>query len=187
MGWAMPGSCGYYGAGDDYPVYCVSWDEIAATGGFFDKLNGLQATTLKFRLPTEAEWERSARAGTQTRYSFGDVEDCDDQCGQCPVADPYVWWCANAGNSVHPVGQKKASAYGLHDMHGNVWEWNQDWYDLYPSEAVTDPRGPATGSFKVMRGGDAFYLLGNTRSAFRNGTGPTSRGLKMGFRVVATP
>ena len=119
------------GCGGTCPVESVSWNDIAGSGGFLERLNaalGLSGASA-FRLPTEAEWERAARGGTTTRFSFGDALDCNDancsgQGGPCS-ADPYVWWCANANatTSEHPVGQKQPNPYGLYDMHGNVREW----------------------------------------------------------------
>ena len=104
----------------------MSWNDIRRAYGFIAKLNQLLGTT-KFRLPTEAEWERAARAGTQTRFSFGDALDGDDNCGANAAATPYVWWCGNAAGRTHEVGTKGANPYGLFDMHGNVWEWVEDW------------------------------------------------------------
>jgi formylglycine-generating enzyme required for sulfatase activity len=83
----------------------------------------------------EAEWERAARGGMQTRFSFGDALECDDACGACASADTYVWWCGNSGSTSHPVGTKQANPYGLFDMHGNVLASCEDWYGAYGSSA----------------------------------------------------
>ena len=140
--------------GGNCPVEHVSWNDIAGSGGFLEKLNaalGLSGASA-FRLPTEAEWERAARGDTTTRFSFGDALDCDDQCGSCSAAS-WVWWCADSGNATHTAGQKQPNAYGLYDMHGNIREWVQDWDGAYPTSAVTDPAGPASGGSRVVRGG----------------------------------
>jgi formylglycine-generating enzyme required for sulfatase activity len=189
MGSLGAAACGSYGVGASYPVYCVSWNDIRGTGGFIEQLNTYltstgQAGAGKFRLPTEAEWERAARGGTQTRFSFGDALECDDACGACPSADPYVWWCGNSGSTSHPVGTKQANPYGLFDMHGNLWEWCEDWYGTYPSSAQVNPTGPTTGSSRVFRGGYWSDYLQSTRSAYRFiYGGPDFRSLVLGFRL----
>ncbi len=115
------------------------------------------------RLPTEAEWEYAARAGRRTAWSFGDDKT---------KLDEYAWYETNSGSKPHPVGTKKANAWGLHDMHGNVWEWVIDWYGPYLSAAQRDPTGPTTGTDRVMRGGSFLDLLGGVRSAARFEGGP---------------
>lgn len=169
--------------GGNCPVSRVSWDDIRGANGFIAKLNQALGAT-KFRLPTEAEWERAARAGTQTRFSFGDALDGDDICGVNAAASPYVWWCGNAGNTPHVVGAKGANPYGLFDLHGNVFEWVEDWEGSYPSTAQTNPTGPATGSYRVIRGGSWDYNLFNARSAYRFGHAPTYRLNYLGFRLA---
>jgi formylglycine-generating enzyme required for sulfatase activity len=189
MGTAMSTACGTYGIGAGYPVYCVSWNDIRGTGGFIEKLNAYltstgQAGAGKFRLPTEAEWERAARGGTQTRFSFGDALDCSDTtCSSCSSADPYVWWCGNSGSTSHPVGTKQANPYGFFDMHGSVFEWCEDWYGAYGSSAQTNPTGPTTGSGRVFRGGYWAVILQSSRSATRFGNGPGYYGGNIGFRL----
>ena len=175
--------------GNSCPVEQVSWSDIRGTGGFIEKLNAYLTSTGqvgagKFRLPTEAEWERAARGGTQTRFSFGDALECDDACGACASADPYVWWCGNSGSTSHPVGTKQANPYGLFDMHGNLWEWCEDWYGAYGSSAQTNPTGPTTGSSRVFRGGYWTYNLRGARSAFRNYGDPDLRNYGIGFRLA---
>lgn len=173
---------GCFGPADNYPVRFVSWNAIAGPGGFIEKLNRQQGTT-KFRLPTEAEWERAARAGTTTRFSHGDVLECDDLCGSCAAHTQYMWWCGNSPAGLKPVGLKQPNGYGLYDMHGNLEEWVNDWYVRFLSaEDATDPTGPVSGSFRVQRGG-RWYLSARTRSAHRSSGPPQSRG-DIGFRLA---
>ncbi|CAN5503838.1 hypothetical protein BH10ACI1_BH10ACI1_17420 [soil metagenome] len=152
--------------GGDCPVEQVSWDEVQS---FIAKLNNLQSD-YQYRLPTEAEWEYAARAGTTGDY-YGNL-------------DSIAWYLSNSGSKTHPVGQKQANNFGLYDMSGNVWEWCQDWYESYSSGAVTNPTGSTTGSDRVIRGGgwndDAVYL----RAANRDGNAPSDRNIGLGFRVV---
>jgi formylglycine-generating enzyme required for sulfatase activity len=139
--------------GPTNPVEMVTWNEAA------DFCRKLSAKTRKaVRLPTEAEWEYACRAGTKTRYSFGDADtDLGDYC----------WYHSNSGGTTHPVGQKKPNAWGLYDMHGNVMEWCADWYGNYPSGACTDPQGPASGTHRVKRGGSYFYGFSYFPAFFR--------------------
>jgi formylglycine-generating enzyme required for sulfatase activity len=131
-----------------------------------------------FRLPTEAEWEWACRAGTRTRFCSGDA---DAGLGE------YAWFDANSGNTTHPVGKKQPNAWGLYDMHGNVWEWCEDWYDKYPKgwRPNADPTGPATGSRRVWRGGSWFGNPENCRSSYRVRNVPAFGVAGRGLRVVA--
>lgn len=95
-------------------------------------------------MPTEAEWEYACRAGTTTRFYWGEASDAIGE---------YAWWCANSAGSTQDVGQKKPNAWGLHDMCGNVREWCADWYGPYPTEPVSNPAGPDSGRSRVLRGG----------------------------------
>jgi len=135
-----------------------------------------------YRLPTEAEWEYACRAGTETAYSFGDDTA---QLGE------YAWYDKNIEGRTHAVGQKKPNGWGLHDLHGNVWEWCWDWYGDYQvtsdndkSVSLTCPIGPPTGSGRVLRGGSFLDGPRNLRSAFRFGFEPEVRGRSLGFRCV---
>lgn len=157
--------------GGDHPIVQVSWEDVQA---FLGKANR-QGTP--YRLPTEAEWEYACRAGTSTAYSFGDNEiDLDD----------YAWYSKNAGKETHPVGEKKPNPWGLYDMHGNVWEWVNDWYGDYEIDSVTDPQGPEKGSYRVIRGGGWSFIPAGLRSADRYGARPGIRLGHLGFRLVRT-
>ncbi|MEI6206576.1 MAG: SUMF1/EgtB/PvdO family nonheme iron enzyme [Desulfuromonadales bacterium] len=156
--------------GADRPVEQVSHDDCQE---FVKRLNATGKGT--FRLPTEAEWEYACRAGSTSTYCFG---DSDAQLGD------YAWYSANSGSQTQPVGRKKANFWGLHDMHGNVWEWCQDWHGDYPSEAVTDPQGPSSGSGRVLRGGCWLFDASLATSAFRYESTPDIRYDFLGFRVV---
>jgi len=127
----------------------------------------------EYTLPTEAQWEYACRAGTT-----GDYAGRLDSMG---------WYDANSGNETHPVAQKQANAWGLYDMHGNVWEWCRDWYGNYPGGTVHDPVGPSSGSFRVSRGGCWFGSAHYCHSADRSWNGPSSRYDSLGFRLALAP
>ena len=168
-----------YFTGADRPVERVSWNDTQA---FLKELNAAVEThgraSLQFRLPSEAEWEYAARAGTQTAYSFGDDPN---QLGE------YAWFHDNSGSEIHPVGQKKPNGFGLYDMHGNVWEWCLDAYASY-SDTPTD--GSAYGSLgdkkanRLLRGGSWDSVPDLVRSANRPGLAPDGRNGGIGFRLV---
>ena len=145
-------------SGADAPVETVSIEQCRE---FIGKLNkGGLVPDAEFKLPTEAQWEYSCRAGMTTRYYSGDKEE---------DLDRVAWYGGNSRGQTHPVGQKAPNAFGLYDMHGNVWQWCRDWNDPYPSTAVTDPEGPSAAEFEVLRGGSWFggFKPETCRSAFR--------------------
>ena len=156
------------------PVESVSWDDVQ---NFMEKLNA-KAERAIYRLPTEAEWEYAARAGTTTIYSFGD---------DAGLLDQYGWYNGNSENKTHPVGQLKPNPWGLYDIHGNIWEWVADWYASYLPGHQTDPTGPPNGDHRVIRGGSFDLSPGDLRSALRVRVGPEVRGRSIGFRCVRVP
>jgi formylglycine-generating enzyme required for sulfatase activity len=135
----------------------------------------------QYRLPTEAEWEYAARAGTSTRFSYGDDPNLTGLSN-------YAWYAVNSGNTTHPVGQKAPNRWGLYDMEGNVLEWCLDWYGPYPGEFATDPQGPASNAtgVKVIRGGAWDGFESDCRSAHRGteGVSPFITDFILGFRIV---
>jgi len=155
--------------GDNCPVENISWQDAQE---YIKRLNMREGTN-KYRLPTEAEWEYACRAGSQSRFSFGDAVGS---------LDLYGWYEGNSGNRTHPVGQKEPNAWGLYDMHGNVCEWVQDRYGDYPVGAVTDPTGPSSGT-GILRGGSTGSIAWICRCACRVLTARYER-IKIGFRVV---
>jgi formylglycine-generating enzyme required for sulfatase activity len=167
--------------GPKNPVEQVSWDDCQK---FLEKLNAKIGTQRgKLVLPTEAYWEYACRAGSTTRYCFG-----DDESG----LGEYAWYGSNSDNKTHPVGEKKPNAWGLYDMHGNVWEWCADWGDwddgrYHANSPTDDPTGPATGSYRVFRGGSWKYPTRDCRSAIRFRDEPEDRYYDLGFRVSQVP
>jgi formylglycine-generating enzyme required for sulfatase activity len=163
-------------SGRSNPVENVSWEDVQ---GFIKKLNQKEGGN-KYRLPTEAEWEYAARAGTTSIYSFGD---------DAGALGRYAWCWGNSGWSTHPVGQKEPNPWGLCDMHGNVYEWVQDWYgkNYYAESPGIDPRGPSSGSYRVFRGGCWINLARNCRSAARDEVPPGHSSGGHGFRLAFSP
>jgi formylglycine-generating enzyme required for sulfatase activity len=155
----------------DRPVEQVSWNDVQE---FLAALNG-RRDGYHYRLPTEAEWEYAARAGSTGAY-YGSL-------------DAIAWYGVNSGGQTHPVGQKLPNAWGLHDMQGNVWEWCQDWYqdDYYRTlgaPPALDPRGPASGQQRVLRGGSWYKFLWFLRVSSRFASRPSGRFPHVGFRCV---
>ncbi len=175
-----------YGVGDNYPVYNVSWNDIRGTNGFLDKLNAAHPGH-GFRLPSEAEWEYACRAGTTTRFYWG------DDPGYTVIND-YAWsYYNNTHYGTKEVGLKLPNAWGLHDMSGNVWEWcEDDWHDTYTGAPVNGSAWVASprSTYRVLRGGswNGVSYYGNLRSAYRDGYNPVSWYVNLhGFRVVLFP
>jgi formylglycine-generating enzyme required for sulfatase activity len=160
--------------GDDCPVENISWNDVQE---FVQKLNEKEGSN-KYRLPTEAEWEYSARAGSKTKYYWGET-----------INDEYLWYDRNSGNATHPVGKKKPNAWGLYDMSGNVWEWVGDWYgdEDYKNVIGIDPKSPKSGIFRVLRGGSLNYNAGRSRLSYRFNNDPDVRRNFYGFRLVLLP
>jgi formylglycine-generating enzyme required for sulfatase activity len=158
--------------GDDLPVETVSWNDATA---FCLKLSQIAGSG--FRLPTDAEWEYSCRAGSAAAYSFGDDPS--------ELAD-YAWYIRNSGGKTHPVGTRRPNDWGLYDMEGNVWQWCSDWAGNYPNLPALDPTGPDQGETHILRGGSWGDASKASRAACRFGAPPRYRGNNIGFRVVET-
>ncbi|MBT3369101.1 MAG: SUMF1/EgtB/PvdO family nonheme iron enzyme, partial [Nitrospina sp.] len=165
--------------GDHCPVEQVSWNEVQQ---FIKQLNQLEGT-IKYRLPTEAEWEYACRAGTKTFFSFGECLTSQEANynGEHPFRQ-----CKQGVFRKMPISAKASleNPWGLIGMHGNVWEWCQDWLDDYASIAVVDPLGPPSGSLRVIRGGAWNSYAKACRSGNRSGIEPTKRFANLGFRLV---
>jgi formylglycine-generating enzyme required for sulfatase activity len=176
-----------YGSGDNHPVYFVSWNDCRE---FIGRLNRMEQGT--FRFPTEAEWEYACRAGTSTRFWFGDATDCSNVREYCELMDRYMWWGGNNGKQGYPegakeTGLKKPNPLGLYDISGNVWEWCSDWWEP-PSDRgkQIDPQGPETGNLKIMRGGAWESHALHQRSSDRSPIAPDNKeyGRLTGLRLV---
>ena len=158
--------------GGDYPVEKVSWFDCQE---FIGKLNA--RTGMKFRLPTEAEWEYAARGGNRSKgYKYAGSDNLDE----------VGWYRDNSGRHKHPVGEKKPNELGLYDMSGNVWEWCEDWRGAYSSEAQTNPAGPQSGMWgdRVLRGGCRWNDARNCRVSYRGSFDPGGRNGNFGLRLV---
>ena len=184
--WRNPG----FAQGEDHPVVNVTWFDAVAMAAWLSKTEGR-----RYRLPTEAEWEFAARAGTRTRYHSGDDPQSLLKAANIFDADSAKNWpqwrnMALKGRDGYaftaPVGSFAPNAWGLYDMHGNAWEWVSDWHgdDYYAQSPIEDPQGPADGDVRVRRGGSwhtwAFYA----RAAYRNWNAPDTRYTLVGFRLL---
>jgi formylglycine-generating enzyme required for sulfatase activity len=159
---------------DDRPVETVSWEQAYS---FCKKLSKIKGES--FRLPTEAEWEYACRAGSQSRFYFGDDPTYVE-------IEQYAWCSKNSDSETHSVGQKKPNSFGLYDMHGNVWEWCSDYYaaDYYHKSISVDPIGALYGKSRVIRGGDWSRSAIYCRSANRSSLEPYYIRNHIGFRIV---
>jgi formylglycine-generating enzyme required for sulfatase activity len=171
-------------AGDsNQPVEQVEWFDAftyCARLTVRERAAGRVPAGYEYRLPTEAEWEYAARAGTTNRFPFGEDHTYT-------LLQDYAWFSTNSDLTTHDVGGKKPNAWGLYDMSGNVWEWCADYYGPYSGGAVTDPTGPTSGTNRVMRGGSAFFAGGDCRPAGRNFNAPDFKSHGIGIRVVLGP
>lgn len=156
--------------GDRLPVESVSWRDCQS---FIEKLN--RQTGLRFRLPTEAEWEYAARGGNKSRgYKYSGSNNIGD----------VAWYDGNSSSSTHDVKTKQPNELGLYDMSGNVWEWCQDWYDSYSAGSQQNPTGASSGSLRVNRGGSWYFNAGYCRVSFRFNLAPGFRFDNLGLRLA---
>ncbi|MBQ2122560.1 MAG: formylglycine-generating enzyme family protein [Bacteroidaceae bacterium] len=160
----------YFKSNSQLPVESVSWSDCQT---FITKLNDI--TGENFRLPTEAQWEFAARGGRQLKgYLYSGSNSIDD----------VAWYNSNSGDKTHAVKTKSPNELGIYDMSGNVYEWCQDWYGNYSSVAVTNPTGPASGTYRVLRGGCWCSIDPCCRVAYRNYTAPGGRNYSSGLRLA---
>jgi formylglycine-generating enzyme required for sulfatase activity len=205
MGWNES-----YFRGASWPVELVTWYDAvsycnqqstsegytpayAVTGATYSGNHITSATVTwnqaasGYRLLTEAEWEYSCRATSTSAFCNGGITVTEDICTPLDAnLDQVGWYCGNASSTTHDVGGKTANAWGLKDMHGNVWEWCWDWYDTYPTGPVADPAGPASGSYRVGRGGCRNCFARTCRSAFRATANPGGGSNNLGLRLSRT-
>jgi formylglycine-generating enzyme required for sulfatase activity len=169
-----------YGTDLTLPVEQVSWHDATnycAALTAQERVAGRLPANSAYRLPTEAEWEYACRAGTTTRFYYGDDPGYTN-------LNNYAWFVDNSNDATQPVGQLLPNGWGLYDTSGNVWEWCRDWYDLYSGGSLTDPQGPATGTNRVVRGGAYYQGAQYCRSARRFRSTPDFTYSGFGFRVV---
>ena len=162
----------YFKRGDNYPVEKISWNNCVE---FIKKINSLNLVEAEFRLPTEAEWEFSARAGSETKYHWGDdPAEASDHC----------WHRGNSNHETHPCALKLPNAFGLFDTAGNVREWCADWYAPYDGQGGPDPRGPENGNLRIARGGDWKYEARDCTASGRDCIEPAFCDSNLGFRLA---
>ncbi len=185
--WRQPG----FPQAERHPVVNVTWGDAAALCDWLSRRE-----SRRYRLPTEAEWEYACRAGSRTRWHSGDdaeglVEVANLFDAACRPLFPQFEKFALAGSDgfafTAPVGSFRPNAWGLYDMHGNVWEWCADWYadDYYRHSPLDDPAGPESGELRIRRGGSWHSWPLYVRSAYRNWNAPDTRYVLLGFRVAA--
>ncbi len=177
--WKEPG----FSQTDDNPVTCVSYNDAQE---FIKWLNRREGSS-KYRLPSEAEWEYACRAGTDTPFNTGRCLSTDQ--ANFDGSNYPLTGCSKGVYRVKtlPVQSFVPNAWGLYDMHGNVWEWCADWYGDYPTGTVTDSTGPSSGSNRVTRGGSWYDFARGCRSANRDRDNPVNRGNSLGFRLARIP
>ena len=175
------GSDPSYWKGNYLPVESVTWFDAVA---FCEKLNEMKSGSLfagyRYTLPTEAQWEYACRAGTSTRFYYGDDADYSQ-------LEKYAWYAGNCPSKTHTVGARAPNNWGLHDMHGNVWEWCLDWSGDYTGGSVSDPPGPSSGQDRVIRGGGWNFRADYSRSAYRNYYWTDAPYDSLGFRIALSP
>ena len=159
------------------PVEMVSWEDAVCFCKKLSEVPEEKVAGREYRLPTEAEWEYACRAASSTSFCSGDTAESLSE---------FAWFGDGRGKT-QPVGEKKANRWGLYDMHGNVFEWCQDWGADYLTGATTDPQGPSAGSLRVYRGGSWSSDADSCRSAYRNWSLPSNRDDRYGFRLALSP
>lgn len=184
--WRNPG----FAQDDNHPVVNITWNDAQALAQWLSQKEGRH-----YRLPTEAEWEYAARAGTRTRYHSGDAPLSLLKVANTFDASAKPFWPRFAANALAgddgfaftaPVASFKPNAFGLYDMHGNAWEWTNDWYgeDYYAHSPTTDPQGPKEGNVYVRRGGSWHTWALYARASYRNWNSPQTRYTLVGMRLV---
>jgi len=172
--------------GSNLPVNCVSWDDITKPGGFIEKVNRFASADEVFSLPTEKQWEYACRAGTVTTLNNG--KNLTSRYGVCPNLDEIAWYLENSSRRTHPVGQKKANAWGLHDMHGNVCELcmdsGEDRHQDYKEGLEAELQGADSDFFQVARGGSYFDVAYGCGAAYSNTYTTSMISSNFGFRLA---
>lgn len=169
---SLMGSNPSYFIGPDRPVDNVSWNDAIE---FIGKLNKIPGGAKAYRLPTEAEWEYSARS--ELPYGWAGTYH------ESSVLD-YAWYRVNSGRETHPVGQKLPNEFGLYDMSGNISEWVADWYEYFTLSHEADPKGPSSGTYRILRGGSCRDSVEECRATYRHINTPDSRRIGYGFRLA---